>query len=56
MKIISNPSELQGIALDTRFSGQSTALVPTMGFLHDGHKSLLLAAKNKADKVILSIL
>ena len=55
MKIISNPSELQGIALDTRFSGQSTALVPTMGFLHDGHKSLLLAARNKADKVILSI-
>ena len=55
MKIITNPKELQGICLDLRFSGKSTALVPTMGFLHDGHKSLLLAAKNRAEKVILSI-
>lgn len=55
MRIISNPSELQAVALALRFSGQTTALVPTMGFLHEGHKSLLLAAKNKADKVILSV-
>jgi len=55
MKIISSPAELQTIALDLRFSGQTTALVPTMGYLHDGHKSLLLAARNKADNVILSI-
>lgn len=55
MDIIYNPAELQVIAMDLRCSGQTIALVPTMGFLHDGHKSLLLAARNKADKVILTI-
>lgn len=55
MKIIFTASEFQSEALGLRFSGQTTALVPTMGFLHEGHKSLLLAGKKKADKVMLSI-
>lgn len=55
MKVISDPQEIQALCRGLRFSGVTTALVPTMGFLHDGHKSLLLAAKNRAEKVILSI-
>lgn len=55
MKVISDPHELQALGLSMRFSGLTTALVPTMGFLHAGHKSLLLAARERADKVILSI-
>lgn len=33
----------------------TSALVPTMGYLHEGHRSLLRIAKKKADKVVLTI-
>lgn len=55
MKIITDPKEMQALALNYCQAGIKTALVPTMGFLHDGHKSLLLCGRNKADKLILSI-
>ena len=55
MQIITNPGQFQSMALGFRFSGLNTALVPTMGYLHAGHKSLLLAARNQAEKVMLSI-
>ncbi len=55
MQIITNPEEFQTIALKYRFSGLKTALVPSMGYLHDGHKSLLLAGKNMAERLMLSV-
>ena len=37
------------------WAGQSIALVPTMGFLHDGHISLVEKAKQVSDRVVVSI-
>ena len=55
MKIFKTRKELQNYALELKRSGKSIALVPTMGFLHDGHMSLIDIARKKADVVIVSI-
>lgn len=39
----------------SRRAGESIALVPTMGFLHDGHLSLMKAGKGFCDKLVASI-
>lgn len=38
-----------------RADGASVGLVPTMGFLHDGHMTLVRAAKAACDRVVVSI-
>jgi pantoate--beta-alanine ligase len=35
--------------------GQTVAFVPTMGFLHEGHLSLLREGRRRGDKLVLSI-
>jgi pantoate--beta-alanine ligase len=39
----------------TRRPGESVALVPTMGYLHEGHLSLIRAAREQADQVVVSL-
>lgn len=55
MQTIQSVNEMQSHAIGLRTSGRLIALVPTMGCLHEGHLSLIDIAKEKADKVIVSI-
>ena len=55
MKIFHKPEELQEYALNCKRSGKRIALVPTMGFLHAGHASLIDIARSRGDEVIVSI-
>ena len=65
---ISNPASAEtGVAVarskgalrdalaDARAAGRSIGLVPTMGYLHDGHLSLLRAARAACDVVVMSL-
>ena len=46
---------MQSRAIGLRSRGELIALVPTMGCLHEGHLSLIDIAREKADKVVVSI-
>ena len=56
MKIFREPKKLQKWAAARRLEGKCVALVPTMGYLHEGHLSLIAAAKKKgADEIVVSV-
>ena len=55
MKIIKKIAEMQKIANDLRQQGKSIGFVPTMGYLHEGHLSLMKYARKENDVVVISI-
>jgi pantoate--beta-alanine ligase len=55
MKVISSVAGMQRTAEELRRKGGRIALVPTMGYLHKGHESLVRIAAERADVVITSI-
>ena len=55
MKIINSIIHMQALAIAPEREGRRIALVPTMGYLHEGHVSLLREGRKRGDVLVLSI-
>ena len=55
IEVITDIEEMRRLSRRKRSEGARVGLVPTMGFLHEGHLSLIRMAKRECDKVFISI-
>src|SRR5680860_1381017 len=55
MKKVETKDEVREVVRDVRCSGGSIGVVPTMGYLHEGHMSLVRRAREETSFVILTI-
>jgi pantoate--beta-alanine ligase len=55
VKLLRGRKELRAALAPIRREGSSIGLVPTMGYLHDGHLSLLRAARAECDLVVMTL-
>jgi len=55
MEIVSGLAQMRQISQDWRTQGQRIALVPTMGYFHDGHLSLMRYGREAAAKLVVSL-
>ncbi|KAG9449154.1 hypothetical protein H6P81_009119 [Aristolochia fimbriata] len=54
-EIINEKDQMRSWSRSMRFKGKTLALVPTMGYLHDGHLSLITEAQKRAQVVVVSV-
>jgi pantoate--beta-alanine ligase len=54
-RVARTKAELRALLAAARDHGLTVGLVPTMGSLHDGHLSLLRAARERCDMVVMSL-
>jgi pantoate--beta-alanine ligase len=54
-RVLRGTGELRAALAPARREGRTIGLVPTMGFLHEGHVSLLRAARAECDLVVMSL-
>ena len=56
MKTFTEPKKLQKWCRGQKLAGKRIALIPTMGYLHEGHLSLIAKAREKgADEIVVSV-
>lgn len=55
MKVVKTISEVREIVKDWRKQGLTVGLVPTMGYLHEGHQSLISKSASQNDKTVVSV-
>jgi pantoate--beta-alanine ligase len=55
MRTLRTKAELREALAEPRRQGRRIGLVPTMGFFHDGHLSLMRAAREECDVVVVSL-
>src|SRR5436309_15168088 len=55
VKLLRGKDQLRAALKPARREGSSIGLVPTMGYLHEGHLSLLRAARAECDVVVMSL-
>ena len=55
MQIVATVEEVRAQVRAWRQEGLSVGLVPTMGYLHEGHKSLIDKAVEQNDRVVVSV-
>lgn len=55
MEVVKRIRDLKTIVRRAKQDGKSVGLVPTMGFLHDGHLSLVRQARRDCDLVVVSV-
>lgn len=55
MRILRTIAEVRATVREARSAGRSVGLVPTMGAFHDGHLSLMAAARAQHDLVVVSL-
>ena len=55
MKVVKTIKEVRDIVKSWRKEGLTVGLVPTMGYLHEGHKSLIEKSVSENDRTVVSV-
>lgn len=55
MQVINDLQEMQHLALDWRSRSDKIVLVPTMGYFHQGHLSLMAYGRSRGEHLVVSI-
>ena len=55
MEIVRDPRDMQAVSREWRKLNQGIALVPTMGYFHEGHLSLMRYGREHGDRLVVSL-